>query len=130
MEMANRIGAIDPTALSSSTPNLCAARVAPGRETRNLPGDIAKTFSVTKLIDKLAAEIRPQTPRSTHRLQIHLRADARTEHFDWRRRSGGIGTSLYLPERDATVSAALPRRIDGLHGRSLGERWPRSIRIR
>jgi phosphomannomutase len=35
--------------------------------------------------------------------------------------SGGIGTSLYLPERDATVSALFLTELMAWHGKSLGE---------
>ena len=35
--------------------------------------------------------------------------------------SGGIGTSLYLPERDATVSALLLAELMAWHGKSLGD---------
>ena len=35
--------------------------------------------------------------------------------------SGGIGTSLYLPERDATVSALLLAELMAWHGKSLGQ---------
>jgi len=35
--------------------------------------------------------------------------------------SGGIGTSLYLPERDATVSALLLAELMAWHGKSPGE---------
>ena len=35
--------------------------------------------------------------------------------------SGGIGTKLYLPERDATVNALLLAEVMAWHGKSLGE---------
>ena len=35
--------------------------------------------------------------------------------------SGGIGTKLYLPERDATVTALLLAEVMAWHGKSLGE---------
>ena len=35
--------------------------------------------------------------------------------------SGGIGTKLYLPERDATVIALLLAEVMAWHGKSLGE---------
>jgi phosphomannomutase len=35
--------------------------------------------------------------------------------------SGGIGTKLHLPERDATVSALLLAEVMAWHGKSLGE---------
>jgi len=56
-----------------------------------------------------------------HRLQIYLRADARARHPPGRRRIGGIGTKLYLPERDATVMALLLAEVMAWHRKSLGE---------
>jgi phosphomannomutase len=35
--------------------------------------------------------------------------------------SGGIGTNLYIPERDATVSALFLAELMAWHGKSLGE---------
>ncbi len=35
--------------------------------------------------------------------------------------SGGIGTKLYLPERDATVNALLLAEVMAWHGKTLGE---------
>ena len=99
--------------------------------TRNLPGDIAKTFSVTKLIDKLAAKF----GRKLHEVPIGFKyiCELMLEHniLIGGEESGGIGTSLYLPERDATVSALLARRTDGLARqipRRTARRAPRRIR--
>ena len=88
--------------------------------TRNLPGDIAKTFSVTKLIDKIAAKF----GRKLHEVPIGFKyiCELMLEQniLIGGEESGGIGTSLYLPERDATVSALLLAELMAWHGKSLG----------
>jgi len=89
--------------------------------TRNLPGDIAKTFSVTKLIDKLATKF----GRKLHETPIGFKyiCELMLEQniLIGGEESGGIGTSLYIPERDATVSALLLAELMAWHGKSLGE---------
>jgi phosphomannomutase len=88
---------------------------------RNLPGEIAKTFSVTKLIDKLAAKL----GRKMHEVPIGFKyiCELMLEQniLIGGEESGGIGTSLYLPERDATVSALLLAELMAWHDKSLGE---------
>jgi len=89
--------------------------------TRNLPGDIAKTFSVTKLIDKLAAKF----SRKLHEVPIGFKYICelmlQQTILIGGEESGGIGTSLYLPERDAQVSALFLAELMAWHGKSLGE---------
>jgi len=88
---------------------------------RNLPGDIAKTFSVTKLIDKLAAKFQ----RKLHEVPIGFKyiCELMLEQniLIGGEESGGIGTSLYLPERDATVSALFLAELMAWHGKTLAE---------
>jgi phosphomannomutase len=89
--------------------------------TRRLPGDIAKTFSVTKLIDALAKKY----DRALHEVPVGFKyiCELMLEQniLIGGEESGGIGTSLYLPERDATVSALLLAELMAWHGKSLGE---------
>src|SRR5262249_1724794 len=88
---------------------------------RELPGDIAKTFSVTKLINKLAAKLN----RKLHEVPIGFKyvCELMLEQniLIGGEESGGIGFSLYLPERDATVSALFLVELMAWHGKSLGE---------
>jgi phosphomannomutase len=88
---------------------------------RELPGDVAKTFSVTKLIDKLAAKL----GRKLHEVPIGFKyiCELMLEQniLIGGEESGGIGTSLYLPERDATVSALFLTELMTWHGKTLGE---------
>src|SRR5881394_768750 len=100
----DRIGAIDRDGTFVNPHQIFALLVWHLAGTRALPGDIAKTFSVTKLIDKLAAKF----GRALHETPIGFKyiCELMLEQniLIGGEESGGIGTSLYLPERDATVS--------------------------
>ena len=117
----DRIGAIDRDGSFINPHQIFALMVWHLIGTRKLPGDIAKTFSVTKLIDKLAAKY----GRKLHEVPIGFKyiCELMLEQniLNSGEESGGIGTSLYLPERDATVSALLLAELMAWHGQSLGE---------
>jgi phosphomannomutase len=117
----DRIGAIDRDGSFVNPHQILALLVWHLAGTRNLPGDIAKTFSVTKLIDKLATKF----GRKLHEVPIGFKyiCELMLEQniLIGGEESGGIGTSLYLPERDATLSALLLAELMAWHGKSLGE---------
>jgi phosphomannomutase len=117
----DRIGAIDRDASFVNPHQIFSLLVWHLAGTRNLPGDIAKTFSVTKLIDKLAAKFN----RKLHEVPIGFKyiCELMLEQniLIGGEESGGIGTNLYLPERDATVSALLLAELMAWHRKSLGE---------
>ncbi len=117
----DRIGAIDRNGSFVNPHQIFALLVWHLVGTRNLPGEIAKTFSVTKLIDKLAAKF----GRKLHEVPIGFKyiCELMLEQniLIGGEESGGIGTSLYLPERDSTVSALLLAELMAWHGKTLGE---------
>jgi phosphomannomutase len=117
----DRIGAIDRDGSFINPHQIFALLVWHLAGTRNLPGDIAKTFSVTKLIDKLASKF----GRKLHEVPIGFKyiCELMLEQniLIGGEESGGIGTNLYIPERDATVSALLLAELMAWHGKSLGE---------
>jgi phosphomannomutase len=117
----DRVGAIDRDGTFVNPHQIFALLVRHLAGTRNLPGDIAKTFSVTKLIDKLATKF----GRKLHETPIGFKyiCELMLEQniLIGGEESGGIGTSLYIPERDATVSALLLAELMAWHGKSLGE---------
>ncbi len=117
----DRIGAIDRDGAFINPHQIFALLVWHLAGTRNLPGDVAKTFSVTKLIDKLAAKF----GRKLHEVPIGFKyiCELMLEQniLIGGEESGGIGTSLYLPERDATVSALFLAELMAWHGKSLGQ---------
>jgi phosphomannomutase len=117
----DRIGSIDRDGSFVNPHQIFALLVWHLAGTRNLPGDIAKTFSVTKLIDKLGAKF----GRKLHEVPIGFKyiCELMLEQniLIGGEESGGIGTSLYLPERDATVSALFLAELMAWHGKSLGQ---------
>jgi alpha-D-glucose phosphate-specific phosphoglucomutase len=117
----DRIGAIDRDGTFINPHQIFALMVWHLIGTRNLKGEIAKTFSVTKLIDKLAARYN----RKLHEVPIGFKyiCELMLEQdiLIGGEESGGIGTSLYLPERDATVSALFLAELMAWHGKSLGD---------
>jgi phosphomannomutase len=117
----DRIGAVDRDGSFINPHQIFSLLVWHLAGMRNLPGDIAKTFSVTKLIDKLAAKLN----RKLHEVPIGFKyiCELMLEQniLIGGEESGGIGFSLYLPERDATVSALFLAELMAWHGKSLGE---------
>jgi phosphomannomutase len=117
----DRIGAVDRDGSFVNPHQIFALLVWHLAGTRNLPGDIAKTFSVTKLIDKLAVKF----GRKLHEVPIGFKyiCELMLEQniLIGGEESGGIGTSLYLPERDATVCALFLAEMMAWHGKSLGD---------
>src|SRR5262249_53789613 len=116
-----RIGGVDGNGEFGNPHQIFSLLVWHLAGSRNLPGEIAKTFSVSKLIDKLAAKF----DRKLHEVPIGFKyiCELMLEQniLIGGEENGGIGTSPYLPERDFTVSALLLAELMAWHGKSLGE---------
>ena len=89
--------------------------------TRGIPGDVAKTFSSTKMIDKIAAKFGRQVLETPIGFKYICELMLERDILLGGEESGGIGTKLYLPERDATVMALLLAEVMAWHKKSLGE---------
>jgi phosphomannomutase len=89
--------------------------------TRNIPGDVAKTFSSTKMIDKIAAKFGRKVFETPIGFKYICELMLERDILLGGEESGGIGTKLYLPERDATVMALLLVEVMAWHRKSLGE---------
>jgi phosphomannomutase len=89
--------------------------------TREVPGHLAKTFSTTKLLDKIAARFRRQVFEVPIGFKYIAEVMLENDILLGGEESGGIGTKLYLPERDATVTALLLAEVMAWHGKSLGQ---------
>jgi phosphomannomutase len=117
----DRIGAIDRDGSFLNPHQLFSLLAWHLAGARNLPGDIAKTFSVTKLIDKIAHRF----GRKLHEVPVGFKyiCELMLEQniLIGGEESGGFGTSLHLPERDATVSALFLAELMAWHGKSLGQ---------
>jgi phosphomannomutase len=89
--------------------------------TRNVPGDVAKTFSTTKMIDKIAENFGRKVWETPIGFKYICERMLEGDVLLGGEESGGIGTKLYLPERDANVSALLLAEVMAWHGKRLGE---------
>jgi phosphomannomutase len=89
--------------------------------TRQLSGDLAKTFSTTKLLDKIAGRYGRRVHETPVGFKYICELMLERDILLGGEESGGIATKLYLPERDATVVALLLAEVMAWHGRSLGE---------
>jgi len=117
----DRIGAVDRDGTFITPHQVFAILLWHLAGARELPGDVAKTFSTTKLIDKIAARF----GRRVHEVPVGFKyiCELMLENdiLLGGEESGGIGTKLYLPERDATVVALLLAEVMAWHRKSLGE---------
>jgi phosphomannomutase len=89
--------------------------------TRRLPGDVAKTFSVTKLVDKIAAKYGRWLYETPIGFKYICALMLEHDLLMGGEESGGIGFRFHLPERDASVCALLLAEVMAWHGMRLGE---------
>jgi phosphomannomutase len=117
----DRIGAVDSDGTFITPHQIFAILLWHLAGTRKQTGDVAKTFSTTKLIDKIAEKF-GRTVHETpigfkHICELMLERDILLGGEE----SGGFATKMYLPERDATVTALLLAEVMAWHGKRLGE---------
>ena len=89
--------------------------------TRKLPGEVVKTFSTTKLIDKIGAKFGRKVWEAPVGFKYVCDRMLESDILLGGEESGGIGTKLHLPERDASVNALLSAEVMAWHRKSLGE---------
>jgi phosphomannomutase len=118
---ADRIGAMDPDGTFITPHQIFSILLWHLAGTRKLTGDVAKTFSTTKMIDKIAARFGRKLWETPVGFKYICDRMLEGDVLLGGEESGGIGTKLYLPERDATVSALLLAEVMAWHGKRLGE---------
>ena len=89
--------------------------------TRGLAGDVAKTFSVTKMVDKIARKLGRKVLETPIGFKYICEVMLERDILLGGEESGGIGTKLHLPERDATLTALLLAELMAWRRKSLGE---------
>src|SRR5258706_1092276 len=112
----DRIGAIDSDGSFINPHQIFALLVWHLAGTRNLPGDIAKTFSVTKLIDKLAVKFGRKLHETPIGFKYICALMLEQNILIGGGESGCIATSPYFPPRDATGFAPFLPGLMALHG--------------
>ncbi len=118
---ADRIGAIDRDGTFITPHQIFSILLWHLAGTRKLTGDVAKTFSTTKMIDKIAGKFGRKVWETPIGFKYICDRMLEGDILVGGEESGGIGTKLHLPERDATVSALLLAEVMAWHGKPLGE---------
>ena len=117
----DRIGAVDRDGTFITPHQVFAILLWHLAGARELPGDVAKTFSTTKLVDKIAARFGRRVHETPVGFKYICELMLENDILLGGEESGGIGTKLYLPERDATVVALLLAEVMAWHRKSLGD---------
>jgi len=118
---ADRIGAIDRDGSFITPHQVFSILLWHLGGTRQLTGDVAKTFSTTKMIDKIAARFGRKVWETPIGFKYICDRMLESDILLGGEESGGIGTKLHLPERDATVVALLLAEVMAWHGKRLSE---------
>lgn len=118
---ADRIGAMDSDGTFITPHQIFSILLWHLAGTRKVSGDVAKTFSTTKMIDKIAAKFGRKVWETPIGFKYICDRMLEGDILLGGEESGGIGTKLYLPERDATVNALLLAEVMAWHGKRLGE---------
>jgi alpha-D-glucose phosphate-specific phosphoglucomutase len=118
---ADRIGAVDSDGTFITPHQIFALLLWHLAGTRKIAGDVAKTFSTTTMIEKIASKFGRKIWETPIGFKYICERMLESDVLLGGEESGGIGTKLYLPERDATVSALLLAEVMAWHGKRLGE---------
>ena len=117
----DRIGAMDSDGTFITPHQIFSLLLWHLAGTRQLAGDVAKTFSATKMVDKIAQKFGRKVFETPIGFKYICELMLERDILLGGEESGGIGTKLYLPERDATVAALLLAELMAWHGKRLGE---------
>ncbi len=117
----DRIGAVDADGAFITPHQIFSILFWHLAGTRKLEGDVVKTFSTTKMIDHIARKFDRKVYETPIGFKYICELMLERDILIGGEESGGIATKLYLPERDATVSALLLAEVMAWHGKRLGE---------
>jgi len=117
----DRVGAMDPGGRFINAHQCFAILLWHLAGARGLEGDVAKTFSVTKLVDKIAHKFGRQLFETPIGFKYICELMLEHDLLMGGEESGGIGFRFHLPERDASVCALLLAEVMAWHGLRLGQ---------
>ena len=118
---ADRIGAIDHDGTFVTPHQIFSILFWHLAGARRLTGAVVKSFSTTKMIDKIAEKLGRKVWETPVGFKYICDRMLESDVVLGGEESGGIATKLHLPERDATVSALLLAEVMAWHGKRLGE---------
>ncbi len=118
---ADRVGAVDPSGMFVDSHRIFAILLEYLVEQRGQRGEVAKTFSTTKMVDRIAARhglLVHETPIGFKYICDHM---LQRDILIGGEESGGIGVRGHLPERDGVLNSLLLAEVMAHHRSTLGE---------
>jgi phosphomannomutase len=118
---ADRIGAMDRNGTLITPHPIFSILLWHLAGTRKLAGDVVKSFSTIKMIDKIAEKLGRKIWETPIGIKYVCDRMLESDIVIGGEESGGTATKLHVPERDATVSALLLAEVMAWHGKRLGD---------
>ncbi len=117
----DRLGAIDRTGAFVDSHRIFGMLLEYFLEGRGLRGEVAKTFSTTKMVDRIAARYGLKLHETPIGFKYICDLMLERDIVVGGEESGGIGVKGHLPERDGILNSLLLAEVMAHHGKTLGE---------
>lgn len=117
---ADRLGAVDEEGRFVTPHHLFALLLKHLKEHRGLEGTVVKTFSVTRMVDRLASHYGLPLRETPIGFKYIAEVMLKEQVLIGGEESGGIGVLDHLPERDAFLAALLLLELLAVTGNPLG----------
>ena len=118
---ADRIGAVDEHGAFVDSHKIFAILLRWLVERKQWPGAVAKTFSTTKMLDKIAAKHKRKLFGTAIGFKYICDLMLAEDILIGGEESGGIGITRHLPERDGSLNALLLAAVMAEEGKTLAQ---------
>jgi alpha-D-glucose phosphate-specific phosphoglucomutase len=118
---ADRIGAVDENGDFVDSHKIFAVLLKWLLESKRWPGDVARTFSATRMLDRIARKHGRTLLETPIGFKYICDLMLEREILIGGEESGGIGIARHLPERDGVVNALLLAAVMAEQGKTLGQ---------
>ena len=118
---ADRVGAIDRAGGFIDSHKIFCILLQHLVRDRGLTGEVVKTFSTTRMVDKIAARYGLRVHVTPIGFKYICELMLTRDILIGGEESGGIGTKGYLPERDGLLNSLLLAEVMADRGKTLGE---------
>ena len=118
---ADRIGAVDEHGRFVDSHKIFCILLKWLLESKRWPGDIARTFSATRMLDRIAQKHGRTLLETAIGFKYICDLMLEREILIGGEESGGIGIARHLPERDGVMNALLLAAVMAEQGKTLGE---------
>lgn len=118
---ADRIGAVDENGEFVDSHKIFAILLKWLLESKQWPGDVARTFSATRMLDRIARKHNRTLVETPIGFKYICDLMLERDILIGGEESGGIGIARHLPERDGVMNALLLAAVMAEQGKTLGQ---------